>query len=83
MADHDKRLQWSLLLLRLTVFLVMFMWTIDKFVNPGHAGTYWNPRYAAYYDTLEVWALTDIAPGEEITHDYQVGEGDGFWGTPA
>ena len=25
---------------------------------------------AAYYDTLEVWALTDIAPGEEITHDY-------------
>jgi hypothetical protein len=45
--------------------------------------TYWNPRYAAYYDTLEVWALTDIAPGEEITHDYQVGEGDGFWGTPA
>lgn len=25
---------------------------------------------AAYYDTLEVWALTDISPGEEITHDY-------------
>ena len=25
---------------------------------------------AVYYDTLEVWALTDIAPGEEITHDY-------------
>ena len=28
---------------------------------------------AVYYDTLEVWALTDIAPGEEITHDYQSG----------
>jgi len=28
---------------------------------------------AAYYDTLEVLALTDIAPGEEITHDYQGG----------
>ncbi len=28
---------------------------------------------AAYYDTLEVWALTDIAPGEEITHDYLSG----------
>ena len=26
--------------------------------------------YAVYYDTLEVWALTDIASGEEITHDY-------------
>ena len=25
---------------------------------------------AAYYDTLEVCALTDIATGEEITHDY-------------
>ena len=24
----------------------------------------------AFYDTLEVCALTDIAPGEEITHDY-------------
>jgi hypothetical protein len=25
---------------------------------------------AVYYDTLEVCALTDIRPGEEITHDY-------------
>ena len=25
---------------------------------------------AVYFDTLEVCALTDIAPGEEITHDY-------------
>ena len=25
---------------------------------------------AVYYDTLEVCALTDIAPGDEITHDY-------------
>lgn len=25
---------------------------------------------AAYYDTLEVCALRDIKPGEEITHDY-------------
>lgn len=37
MENYDKRLQLSLLLLRVTVFLVMFMWTIDKFVNPGHA----------------------------------------------
>ena len=29
---------------------------------------------AAYYDTLEVCALTDIAPGEEITHDYLGGQ---------
>ena len=25
---------------------------------------------AVYFDTLEVCALTDISPGEEITHDY-------------
>ena len=29
---------------------------------------------AVYYDTLEVCALTDIAPGEEITHDYTDGQ---------
>jgi hypothetical protein len=28
---------------------------------------------AAYYNTLEVGALMDIAPGEEITHDYLSG----------
>lgn len=33
----DNRLEWSLLLLRLGVFIVMFVWTIEKFVNPGHA----------------------------------------------
>ncbi|WP_158968091.1 hypothetical protein [Paraglaciecola sp. L3A3] len=31
------RLQWSLLSLRLGVFIVMFVWTLDKFVNPGHS----------------------------------------------
>lgn len=25
---------------------------------------------AVYYDSLEVCALTDISPGEEITHNY-------------
>jgi putative oxidoreductase len=33
----DRNLALSLLLLRLAVFLVMFMWTLDKFVNPAHA----------------------------------------------
>jgi len=28
---------------------------------------------AAYYDTLEVCALKDIKPGEEITHNYMGG----------
>ncbi len=33
----ERRLALSLLLLRLGVFIVMVMWTLDKFINPGHA----------------------------------------------
>ncbi len=32
-----KRLVWSLFLLRAGVFIVMFFWTLDKFVQPEHA----------------------------------------------
>lgn len=32
-----NRLGISLLLLRIGVFAVMLMWTVDKFVNPDHA----------------------------------------------
>ena len=31
------KLQLPLLTLRLGVFLVMLMWTLDKFLNPGHS----------------------------------------------
>ena len=36
-TDFQNRLQWSLFSLRLGVFIVMIMWTFDKFVNPGHS----------------------------------------------
>lgn len=45
MIDHEKKLQLSLLLLRVTVFLVMFMWTIDKFLNPVHAAKVYEKFY--------------------------------------
>ena len=32
----EAKLRLSLLLLRLGVFAVMLMWTLDKFVNPDH-----------------------------------------------
>jgi uncharacterized protein len=35
-----------------------------RFINHSH-----RPN-AVYYDTLEVIALRNIAPGEEITHNY-------------
>lgn len=36
-STQDERIKWSLFLLRLGVFIVMFAWTIDKVINPGHA----------------------------------------------
>jgi len=41
----NNRLPFSLLLLRLSVFLVMFMWTIDKFLRPEHAASIYKNFY--------------------------------------
>lgn len=35
--DNRNRVGVALLVLRVTVFLVMLIWTIDKFVRPDHA----------------------------------------------
>ncbi|CAN5256804.1 hypothetical protein BH24PSE2_BH24PSE2_08150 [soil metagenome] len=39
------RLAASLLGLRLSIFLVMFVWTLDKFVNPEHAASVYETFY--------------------------------------
>ncbi|MDZ7670934.1 MAG: hypothetical protein U5Q16_16485 [Gammaproteobacteria bacterium] len=44
MSD-ENRLSASLLALRLGVFVVMFMWTLDKFVNPAHAAAIFENFY--------------------------------------
>lgn len=41
----EHRLPCCLFLLRIGVFIVMFMWTLDKFVNPDHAAKV----YAFFY----------------------------------
>lgn len=41
-----SNLKKALLSLRLGVFIVMFMWTIDKFINPGHAAKVFAHFYA-------------------------------------
>lgn len=41
----EGRLRFSLLLLRLGVFVVMFMWTLDKFVNPAHTASVFERYY--------------------------------------
>ncbi|QPG04506.1 hypothetical protein IT774_09635 [Salinimonas marina] len=42
----QARLSWSLLALRLTVFLVMLVWTLDKFVNPEHGARIFESFYS-------------------------------------
>ncbi len=42
---NNQRLQWSLLSLRLGVFIVMLMWTLDKFVQPEHSGKVFENFY--------------------------------------
>ncbi|KPH56765.1 hypothetical protein AMS58_19695 [Pseudoalteromonas porphyrae] len=44
-SDLKNRLQWSLFSLRLGVFIVMLMWTLDKFVNPGHSARIFEHFY--------------------------------------
>lgn len=43
--DHARRVQVSLLLLRLGVFVVMLVWTLDKFVAPEHAARVFENFY--------------------------------------
>ncbi len=45
MSSHERQLAISLLLLRLSVFLVMFVWTLDKFLNPDHAARIFENFY--------------------------------------
>jgi hypothetical protein len=44
-TDVQNRLQWSLFSLRLGVFIVMIMWTLDKFVTPGHSAKIFEHFY--------------------------------------
>jgi hypothetical protein len=41
----DKHLTLSLFALRITVALVMLVWNLDKFINPGHAATVYENFY--------------------------------------
>ncbi len=40
-----NKLRLSLLLLRLGVFIVMLMWTLDKFINPAHSAGVFGKFY--------------------------------------
>ena len=40
-----KRLGTPLLILRITIFIVMAMWSLDKLINPGHAAAVFENFY--------------------------------------
>ncbi len=42
---ESRRVPIALLVLRLTVFLVVLMWTIDKFIRPSHAASVYERFY--------------------------------------
>lgn len=42
---EKKRIEWSLFLLRLGVFIVMIVWTMDKLVSPDHAAKVYEKFY--------------------------------------
>ncbi len=45
MTSINSQIATALLLLRLSVFLVFLMWTLDKFVNPAHAAAVFENFY--------------------------------------
>ncbi|MDP5036716.1 hypothetical protein [Alishewanella sp. SMS8] len=56
----QPRLQWSLLSLRLGVFIVMFMWTLDKFVNPAHSAAVFGKFYALPGLTADIFTVLGV-----------------------
>jgi len=61
MSTHN-RTATCLLLLRMSVFIVMLMWTLDKFLNPGHALRVYEHFYAI--GGLDKTIMTIIASAE-------------------
>ncbi len=49
-SEKNSALKLSLLLLRLGVFIVFFMWALDKLINPDHAAAVFSKFY--FFDGL-------------------------------
>lgn len=64
MSDDDQRLPTALFTLRVTVFLVMLMWALDKILNPGHAGAVFENFY--FIPGVGPGLLTAIAVAELV-----------------
>ncbi len=47
-TNNSNRVPLALFLLRISIFVVMLMWTIDKFVRPEHAASVFDHFYALH-----------------------------------
>jgi len=60
-VTSDWRVPVALLLLRLSIFIVMLLWTLDKFVRPDHAASIFAKYYSvgglSHAVTLTIGAL--------------------------
>lgn len=45
LSDYQSKIETSLFLLRIGVFIVMLVWTIDKFINPSHSAAVMEAFY--------------------------------------
>ncbi|MBT6326748.1 MAG: hypothetical protein HOJ35_12335 [Bdellovibrionales bacterium] len=41
----EEKLKWPLFILRVGIFIVMFIWTLDKFVRPEHTSAVFQKFY--------------------------------------
>lgn len=57
--NRPAALRGCLLSMRLAVFVVMLMWTLDKFINPGHASKIFEKFY--FIAGLESTVLAGLA----------------------
>jgi len=64
MSQHNKSLPIALFCLRTSVFLVMFVWTLDKFINPDHAAKVYESFY--FIGGLESQAMLIVGVAELI-----------------
>ena len=57
---QQSKISLCLLLLRLSVFTVMFMWTLDKFIRPNHATAVYESFYFLGVGTTIIYLLGAI-----------------------
>ena len=57
MNETKDRLPLALLVLRLGIFLVLILWTLDKFINPTEAISIYSGYYGVHLSSVGVYVL--------------------------